>query len=103
MFGLVVRFSLREDHVEAFDALVQETLAGVRQKEPGTLIYACHEVDGDPNARVFYELYRDRDAFDKHEQQDHVRRFLAQRRQHLAAEPRVEFLELREGKGVSGD
>lgn len=102
MFGLVVRFSLREGHVETFDALVQETLAGVRQREPGTLIYACHEVDGDPNARVFYELYRDRDAFDKHEQQDHVRRFLEQRQQHLTAEPRVEFLELREGKGVSG-
>lgn len=102
MFGLVVRFSLREDQVEAFDALVQETLTEVRQKEPGTLVYACHGIDGDPNARMFYELYRDRDAFDEHEQQDHVRRFLAQRQQHLAAEPRVEFLELRDAKGVSG-
>jgi quinol monooxygenase YgiN len=33
--------------------------------------------------RVFYELYRDRDAFEEHESQPHVRRFLAEREQYL--------------------
>jgi quinol monooxygenase YgiN len=34
---------------------------------------------------VFYELYRDRQAFEAHERQEHVRRFLKGREQYLAA------------------
>lgn len=102
MFGLVVRFSLLEGQVENFDALAWEALAHVREEEPGTLVYACHHVEGDPNARVFYEVYRDRDAFEHHEQQPHVRRFLCERDQYLAAEPRVEFLDLQDAKGIPG-
>lgn len=49
---------------------------------------------------MFYELYRDREEFEDHERQEHVRRFLAERQQYLAAPPRVEFLGLRIGKGV---
>lgn len=102
MFGLVVRFSLLEGQVEAFDALARETLAHVREAEPGTLVYTCHRVEGDPSARVFYELYRNRDAFEQHERQPHVRRFLSKRDQYLAAEPRVEFLDLQDAKGIPG-
>lgn len=100
MLGLVVRFSLRDGQVEAFDALTRQTLTHVRAAERGTLVYACHQVEGEPNARVFYELYRDRDSFEEHEQQPHVRRFLSERGQHLAAEPRVEFLDLQDAKGL---
>lgn len=102
MFGLVVLFTLKDGQGEAFDALTRETVALIRTEEPGTLVYACHAVDGDPNARGFYELYRDREAFDEHERQDHVRRFLDQRTQFMDAEPRVEFLHLQDGKGVPG-
>ncbi|WP_245641937.1 putative quinol monooxygenase [Nonomuraea candida] len=44
--------------------------------EPGTIVYASHRVDGQPLQRIFYELYRDRDAFDAHEQTEQSRRFL---------------------------
>lgn len=100
MFGLVVRFTLKSGQGEAFDALARETLPLVRRDEPGTLLYNCHQVQDDTNARVFYELYRDRDAFEAHEGTPHVARFLHEREQYLAAEPRVEFLQLQEGKGV---
>lgn len=100
MFGLVVRFTLKEGQGEAFDTLARETLPFVRAEEPGTFVYTCHEVQDDPDARVFYELYRDRDAFETHEHTDHVGRFLREREQHLAGEPRVEFLHLQGGKGV---
>jgi quinol monooxygenase YgiN len=95
MFGLVVRFNLKDGSALAFDELTDETVAQIRTSEPGTLIYACHQVEDDPNARVFYELYRNRSAFDAHEQQPHVRRFLAEREQYMAAPPRVEFMNLR--------
>jgi len=92
VFGLAVRFDLRPGASDAFDALIAETIPLIAHEEPGTIIYATHPVDGEPQARVFYELYRDRAAFDAHELQPHVRRFLAAREEFLAAPPRVEFL-----------
>jgi quinol monooxygenase YgiN len=90
-FGLVVRFTLRPGSETAFDTLTTETVTEVRQHEPGTVLYLCHEVAGAPSERIFYELYRDRDAFDAHEEQPHVRRFLAERDQHLTRTD-VDFL-----------
>ncbi|MDQ2708632.1 MAG: antibiotic biosynthesis monooxygenase [Actinomycetota bacterium] len=98
-FGLVVRFSLKPGHEEAFDKLVSATLPGIRDREPGTLIYTCHTVTSRPEQRVFYELYRDRAAFDAHEEQPNVKRFLAEREQHLQA-LEVDFLALLVGKGA---
>lgn len=105
MFGLVVRFDVAPDGVAAFDQLTDETVEQVRTQEPGTIVYACHAVAEEPSTRVFYELYRDREAFEEHERQEHVQRFLAEREQYLAAAPRVEFLTLQTAKGVpsSGD
>lgn len=100
MFGLVVRFDVAPDQAAAFDELTGETVDQVRTREPGTLVYACHAVTDEPSARVFYELYRDREAFEDHERQDHVRRFLAEREQYLTGAPRVEFLTLQTAKGV---
>jgi quinol monooxygenase YgiN len=99
MFGLVVKFVLKPGHEETFDALVAETLPGIRSSEPGTLIYTCHVVDGAPGERVFYEIYEDRAAFEAHEDQAHVRRFLMERKQHLDRVD-VDFLSLIDGKGV---
>ena len=100
MFGLVVRFDLKVGCGEAFDALTTEAVALIRQAEPGTLVYACHAVEGDAEARVFYELYRDKDAFEEHERQEHVRRFHEKKAPYLSGEPRVEFLSLQLGKGT---
>ncbi|WP_329018823.1 putative quinol monooxygenase [Streptomyces sp. NBC_00690] len=83
-FGLIVRFTLHgEEAAEAFDALVERTLTGIQTQEPGTLAYVVHTVEDDPNARIFYELYEDRAAFDRHERMDHTRHFLSEREQHI--------------------
>ena len=74
-----------------------ETAAGIRDQEPGTLIYACHTVQGQPRQRIFYELYQDRGAFEAHEQSAHTRRFLAKREALLEAKE-VDFLALADGK-----
>ncbi len=97
-FGLVVRFTLRDaEAAEAFDELVARTLEGIRQNEPGTVVYANHRVPGEPNLRVFYELYESRAAFDAHELQPHTRHFLAEREK-FVAETDVAFLEHIDGK-----
>jgi quinol monooxygenase YgiN len=100
VFGLVVRFNLKPGTGEQFDALTRDVVAVIREAEPGTLIYACHVVEGDPDARIFYELYRDRAAFDDHERAEHVNRFHEKKAQYLAGESRVEFFNLHTGKGV---
>ncbi|MGH3344793.1 MAG: putative quinol monooxygenase [Carbonactinosporaceae bacterium] len=102
MFGLVVRFDCKdEENAAAFDQLVAETVEQIREQEPGTIVYAVHRVEGRPLSRVFYELYRDRAAFDAHEEQEHTRRFLGARNQYLAGHE-VDWLTLQTGKGTSG-
>jgi quinol monooxygenase YgiN len=102
MFGLCVRFTCRgPESAAAFDRLVAETVPEIRKREPGTLVYAVHQVDGKPLERLFYELYRDRAAFDAHEAQPHTRRFLDARGQYLASFE-VDFLSLLTGKGTDG-
>jgi quinol monooxygenase YgiN len=81
MFALVVKFDLFDvDKAAAFDQLVAETVKSITENEPGTLVYATNTVDGEPLSRIFYEVYRDRDAFEEHERQPHTRRFLDKRR-----------------------
>ncbi|MET8622706.1 antibiotic biosynthesis monooxygenase [Kitasatospora sp. NPDC004669] len=83
-FGLIVRFVTHDAAAtHAFDQLTEKTLEEIRLKEPGTLLYVVHTVPGEPNVRIFYELYLDRSTFDEHERQPHVSRFLAERAQHL--------------------
>jgi quinol monooxygenase YgiN len=88
-FGLVVRFELHYGHEEAFDALTAETVASIRASEPGTMVYLTHTERESPDVRVFYELYRSEAAFQAHEESEHVRRFLAERQQHLRHDPEV--------------
>jgi quinol monooxygenase YgiN len=102
MFGLVVRFTLTEDGASGFDQLVKETVPSIQRAEPGTIIYATHTVEGEPRLRVFYELYRDREAFDEHERQEHTRRFLTEGERFLTGPAEVDFLSLQAAAGVSG-
>lgn len=102
MFGLMVRFTCKDVAAAAeFDALVARTGERIRAEEPGTLIYTVHRVDGRPLERIFYELYRDKGAFDVHESQGYVRSFLAEREQYLSAVA-VDRLDFMSGKGVDG-
>lgn len=92
MFGLVVRFDLHDAAAaREFDDLVSETLPEIHTREPGTRLYVVHSVEGSPNSRIFYEMYSDRAAFDAHEEQPHVKRFLREREQYISL-LRVEFL-----------
>jgi quinol monooxygenase YgiN len=96
-FALVVRFTVLPGSEGAFDDLVATTAVGIRSNEPGTLVYACHRVEGAPRQRIFYELYTNKAAFEAHESQDHTRHFLAAR-EPLLKSTEVDFLTLEGGK-----
>ena len=89
VFALVVRFTVLPDHLDAFDALVSDTLAQIARHEPANLVYVSHERSDRPGERVFYECYQSEDAFEFHEAQVHTIRFLHERGRHLAEPPEV--------------
>ena len=100
MFALVVRFDCRDEAAAArFDELTAAAVRQITASEPGTLVYATAAVEGEPLARVFYEVYRDRDAFRAHEEAAHVRAFHAAK-DPLLTSTRVEFLTPGAAKGL---
>lgn len=103
MLALVVRFDLRPGSEDEFDRLVAEAVDRIQSQEPGTLLYLCHQVRGEPAARVFYELYRDGEAFQAHEDAEYVKKFHARRKPMMAGPERVEFLDRLDGKGWPAD
>ena len=92
MFTLVVRFDLPDPWAaDAFDELTAAAVPLIHEQEPGTLIYETYAVEGEPLARLFYEVYLDRDAHAEHERQPHTAAYLAAVRA-IVTQTRVEYL-----------
>jgi quinol monooxygenase YgiN len=78
MFTLLVRFDLPDAETAAgFDQLVAGAVPLIREREPRTLTYATYTVEGEPLARVFYEVYPDAEGHAEHSRQPHTVEFLA--------------------------
>jgi quinol monooxygenase YgiN len=79
-YGRILIFTLLEDRVADFDRLAEQAAEEVGKAEPDTLVYVIHLVPNAPLQRIFYEIYRDRAAFEWHENQPYMKRFVAARR-----------------------
>jgi quinol monooxygenase YgiN len=79
-YGRLSIFTLLDDKAAEFDRLAEQAAEGVRTSEPDTLVYVIHVVPKAPMQRIIYEIYRDRAAFEHHEQQAHIHQFVADRR-----------------------
>jgi len=79
-YGRILIFTLLDDRVTEFDQLAEEAAEHVRTGEPDTLVYVIHLVPNAPLQRIFYEIYRDQAAFDSHESQPYMQRFVTERR-----------------------
>ena len=79
-YGRILIFTLLENRVADFDRLAEQAAEEVRTGEPDTLVYVIHLVPNAPLQRIFYEIYRDRAAFESHESQPYMQRFVAERR-----------------------
>jgi quinol monooxygenase YgiN len=89
MFALVVEVEIRDDHTQAFDALVADTVAAIARNEPGTIGILTHTRSDNPNVPILYRCYRGHEAFAAHEQHAHTQRLLRERDQHVARPPTV--------------
>jgi quinol monooxygenase YgiN len=90
-YGRILIFTLLDDRVADFDRLAEQTAEEVRTGEPDTLVYVIHTVPNAPMQRIFYEIYRDRAAFDRHESQPYMQRFVADRRSYVLATNVIEL------------
>ena len=90
-YGRIVIFTLLDDRVADFDRLAEQAAEEVRTGEPDTLVYVIHLVPNAPLQRIFYEIYRDRAAFDSHESQPYMQRFVAERRSCVLATNVIEL------------
>jgi quinol monooxygenase YgiN len=90
-YGRLLIFTLLEDRVADFDRLAEQTAEEVMTSEPDTLVYVIHLVPNAPMQRIFYEIYRDRAAFDWHESQPYMQRFVADRRSLVLATNVIEL------------
>jgi quinol monooxygenase YgiN len=79
-YGRILIFTVLEDRVADFDRLAEQAAEEVGKAEPDTLVYVIHLVPNAPLQRIFYEIYRDRAAFEWHENQPYMKRFVTARR-----------------------
>jgi quinol monooxygenase YgiN len=90
-YGRILIFTLLDNRVADFDRFAEQAAEEVRTREPGTLVYVIHLVPNAPMQRIFYEIYRDREAFDHHERQPYMQRFVAERRSCVLATNVIEL------------
>ena len=90
-YGRILIFTLLDDRVADFDRLAEQTAEEIRTGEPDTLVYVIHLVPNAPMQRIFYEIYRDRAAFESHESQPYMQRFEAERRSCVLATNVIEL------------
>jgi quinol monooxygenase YgiN len=90
-YGRILIFTLLDDRAAEFDRLAEEAAEQVRTAEPDTLVYVIHLVPNAPMQRIFYEIYRDRAAFDSHESQPYMQRFVTERRSCVLATNVIEL------------
>ncbi len=90
-YGLIAIYTLLEDRVADFDRVAEQAADQVRASEPDTLVYVIHTVPKAPMQRIFYEVYRDRAAYEHHGQQPYVQRFVTARRPYVLATNVIEL------------
>jgi quinol monooxygenase YgiN len=91
LYGLIAIYTLAEGATADFDALAEEVVAEVRASEPDALVYAVHSVPNAEMQRIFYEVYRDRMAYEDHKRRPHIQRFEADRGPYVLATNVIEL------------
>jgi quinol monooxygenase YgiN len=74
MISFTVRMKFApEDRDDVAEFLRQLTAAS--RQEPGCVSYIPHRIEGDPDAVLIYEQYRDSEAADAHRQSAHFKKY----------------------------
>lgn len=76
MTAFIATMSVAEDKVEAFERLVAELSEIAHSEEPGLIAYEVLRGAEDTSTYVFYARFKDRAAFEYHQQADFHQRLV---------------------------
>lgn len=86
---IVCRVSIKEGQEAAFTNVAKKLVEATRQ-EAGNISYNLYQSPFDPQSFIFYEEYKDDDAFDFHANSDHFKAFAEAIPDMLAADLNIE-------------
>jgi len=89
--GVITIYTLADGQGPGFDRLADAVVAQVAEREPDTLLFACHTVPSATSQRIVYAIYRDELAQEEHEQQPHVVEFARLGTSHVVATNVIEL------------
>ncbi|WP_410050225.1 putative quinol monooxygenase, partial [Actinomadura sp. CNU-125] len=89
--GQITVYTLLDGREDVFDRLAADLVQAARAAEPDTVVCAVHEVVGSSTQRILYQLFRNDAAFNAHQRQPHLKRFLAESRTHVLATNVIEL------------
>lgn len=93
MLIVVAKLKAKEGKGRELEEAFLKMIAEVSQKEEGTLLYLLHRAAHDPLTFLFYEKYRDQEAFRHHSSTPHFKELFAAIGPLLDGKPLIEFYE----------
>ena len=91
LYGLIAIYTLDDNRVAEFDVLAEQVVREVRTAEPDALVYVVHSVPNAPSQRIFYEVYRDRMAYEEHQRRSYIAQFEADTQPYVLATNVIEL------------
>jgi quinol monooxygenase YgiN len=98
MITVIAKIKVQQGKESEFEQAGRSMVAHVKAHEPGTLTYVLHRSAKDPTEFVFYEVYRDQDAFTAHSGSDTMKTFAKGLGGLLAGRPEIAMYEEIDGK-----
>jgi quinol monooxygenase YgiN len=94
---VVARIKAKQGSEQQIEQAARAMVAKVRG-EAGTETYVLHRSAQDPTVFLFYESYKDQDAFAAHGNSPHMAEFLKALRGNLDGHPQIDTLSVLEKK-----
>ena len=86
MFALFAKLTVKSDRLDHFMKYLEADVSGTL-KEPGCVYFDVLRDEKSSNVFYLYEVYRDRDAYAKHQNAPHYKAFFAEAGDTLVAPP----------------
>ncbi len=97
MFVIVAKLKAQEGKEDDIEKALLKMFPEVRAKEEGTMSYIMHKAKDNPRVFLFYEKYKDQEAFQHHSSTPYFKELFATIGPLLDGSPSVEMYEEVEG------
>lgn len=93
MIGVVARIKVVEGKEQAFENIVRELVAKVRENEAGCLMYSVNRSQSEAGVYITMERYVDREALETHQSASYILDTKPLHAEFFAEQPTIEYLD----------